>query len=76
MSDEARPVKVKCNKCSYVADESEFPTGRDFFQHKFIASCPKCDNRDSPGAASMKMFGGDRPFEYVKDDTLEAEGQG
>jgi hypothetical protein len=57
--------KVKCNKCEYVGDETEFPKGHDFFQNKYIASCPKCDNRQSPGDASMRGFGGKRPFVYV-----------
>lgn len=57
--------KVRCNKCGYVGDESEFPRGRDFCQIPFIAECPKCDNRQSPGDASMRMFGGDRPFSFV-----------
>jgi predicted nucleic-acid-binding Zn-ribbon protein len=59
-------MKVKCNKCGYIGDESEFPKGRDFFQHSYIAKCPKCDNYQTPGDASMRMFGGDRPFEFVR----------
>jgi hypothetical protein len=59
---------VKCNKCGYVGDETEFPKGRDFFQNPYISKCPKdCGNRQSPGDASMRMFGGTRPFEYVRD---------
>lgn len=61
-------MKVKCNKCNYVGEESEFPTGNDFFQKKFIRGCPKCDNRQSPGDASMRMFGGERPFAYVREE--------
>lgn len=57
---------VKCNKCGHVGDESEFPKDRDFCQVSFIAKCPKCDNRQSPGDASMRMFGGTRPFEFVR----------
>jgi hypothetical protein len=56
---------IKCNKCQYVGPESEFPKGNDFFQNKYVAGCPKCDNRQSPGDASMRGFGGQRPFEYV-----------
>jgi NAD-dependent SIR2 family protein deacetylase len=59
--------RVKCNKCGHVGDESEFPKGNDFFQNAYIAQCPKCDNRQSPGDASMRMFGGARPFEYVRE---------
>lgn len=57
---------VKCNKCGHVGLESEFPIGNDLFQNKYIAGCPKCDNMQSPGNASMRMFGGQRPFEYVR----------
>lgn len=69
-------MKVKCNKCGYIGDESEFPKGRDFFQHSFISGCPKkCGNSQSPGDASLRMMPSDkRPFEYVrsepKDKTL------
>jgi hypothetical protein len=56
-------MNIKCNKCGHVGPESEFPKGRDLFQNTYIASCPKCDNRQSPGNASMRMFGGQRPFE-------------
>ena len=59
--------KVKCNKCGYVGDESEFPKGRDFVQKLFVSGCPQCDNWQSPGDASMRMFGGERPFEYVRE---------
>jgi predicted nucleic-acid-binding Zn-ribbon protein len=58
--------KVKCNKCGYIGDISEFPKGRDFFQNSYIAECPKCDNRQNPGDASMRMFGGERPFSFVR----------
>lgn len=59
--------QVRCSKCGHVAPEDEFPKGRDFFQNAYVASCPNpsCDNRQSPGDASMRMFGGKRPFEYV-----------
>ena len=57
--------QVKCNKCGHVGPEDEFPHERDFFQNRFIASCPKCDNRQSIGDASMRMFGGERPFIFV-----------
>lgn len=59
--------KVKCNKCEYVGDESEFPKGNDFFQNSYIRGCPKCDNRQNPGDASMRGFGGERPFVYVRE---------
>lgn len=58
---------IKCNKCGYVGQEPEFPKGRDFFQVAYISGCPKCDNRQNPGDASMRMFGGNRPFEYVRE---------
>ncbi len=60
-------MKVKCNGCDYVGEQSEFRTGRDFFQNSYIAGCPKCDNHQSPGDASMRMFGGKRPFEFVRE---------
>lgn len=61
-------MNVKCNKCGHVGPESEFPVGYDFFQNKYIAECPKnCGNRQSPGDASMRMFGGTRPFEYQRE---------
>jgi hypothetical protein len=60
-------MDVKCNGCGYVGDESTFEVGRDLFQNKFVAGCPKCKNRQSPGDASMRMFGGQRPFEYVRE---------
>jgi len=60
--------KIKCNKCGFVGEEKEFKTSRDFFQNQFISGCPKCDNRQSPGDASMRMFGGERPFEYIRED--------
>ena len=60
-------MNIKCNKCGYIGAESEFPKGRDFFQNQYIAKCPKCDNRQNPGDASMRMFGGARPFSRVED---------
>ena len=57
---------VKCSRCGYEGPECEFQKGRDFFQHTYIAACPKrCGNRQSPGEASFRAFGGDRPFVYV-----------
>lgn len=64
-------MKVKCNKCGYIGDESEFPKGRDFFQFTFISGCPKkCGNSQSPGSASLRMMPSDekRPFEYVRSE--------
>ena len=60
-------MNVKCNKCGHVGPEDTFPKGRDFFQNTYVAGCPKCDNRQSPGDASMRMFGGERPFVYVRE---------
>lgn len=60
--------KVKCNKCGYVGQEDEFPKGRDFLQNRYIARCPQCDNRQTPGGASMRMMGGERPFVYMRED--------
>lgn len=57
--------QVKCNKCGHIAPEEKFPKGHDFFQNSYIASCPKCDNRQNPADASMRMFGGGRPFVFV-----------
>lgn len=58
--------QVRCNKCGYTADESEFKHNRDFFQNRFVSGCPKCDNLQSPGNASMRMFGGERPFVFIE----------
>jgi len=61
-------MKVQCSKCLYIGDESEFPKGYDFFQKPYISSCPrKCGNHQSPGDASMRMFGGERPFVYIRE---------
>jgi hypothetical protein len=60
-------MKVKCNKCGYIGEESEFPTDRDLFQHKYIKACPKCDNFQTSGDASLRMMPGiEHPFEYVR----------
>jgi hypothetical protein len=60
-------MKVRCNKCQHVGDESEFPKGRDFFQNRYVSGCPQCDNRQSPGDASMRMMPGvEHPFTYVR----------
>ena len=61
-------MKVRCNKCSYIGEESEFPKGRDLFQKAYIAACPECDNRQSPGGASLRMMPGEKhPFVYVRE---------
>ena len=60
-------MKVKCNGCGHVGEKSEFKTGNDMFQNSFISGCPKCCTTQSPGDASMRMFGGERPFEFVRD---------
>jgi len=61
-------MNVKCNKCGYVGDKNEFPKDYDFCQQEFIKACPKCDNRQSPGDASLRMMPGqEHPFEYVRD---------
>ena len=59
--------QVKCNKCGYVGDASEFPKGRDFLQNTYIAACPqKCGNRQSPGGASLRMMPGQgHPFIFI-----------
>ncbi len=67
-------MKVKCNQCGHIADEKDFPKGNDFFQNSYIAACPKCNNRQTPGNASMRGFGGDRPFSYVRDAEPEPIG--
>jgi hypothetical protein len=60
-------MNVKCNKYGHIGDEESFPHGRDFFQERYVSSCPKCDNRQDPGSASMRAFGSPRPFEYVRE---------
>lgn len=64
-------MKVKCNGCGFVGEKEEFRIGRDFFQHEYIAGCSKCPQSQSPGDASMRMFGGARPFEFVRVDAPE-----
>ena len=59
-------IKLTCNKCGHQGDHAEFRKGTDFFQNEFIAGCPKCDNQQSPGDASMRMFGGERPFSFIR----------
>ena len=67
MSDAPPCPRVKCNKCGHVAPATEFPTGRDFFQRPFIRACPKCDNRQAPGSASLRMMPGvEHPFAFVR----------
>lgn len=67
-------MKVKCNKCGHVGEEADFPKGRDFFQNLYVAACPtKCGNSQSPGGASFRMGGGERPFSYVTDDVEPAD---
>lgn len=62
-------MKIRCNRCGFVGDESDFPKGRDFFQSAYVCACPlKCGNRQGPGGAAMRGFGGDRPFSYVRED--------
>lgn len=61
--------KIRCSKCGHVGPEEEFPKGYDFFQIPYVSSCPmKCGNIQSPGEASMRMMGGERPFVYVSDE--------
>lgn len=67
-------MKVKCNKCGYIGDESEFPKGKDFLQNTFIRKCPKdCGNFQTPGDASMRMMPSDkkRPFEYIRPESKD-----
>jgi len=66
-------MQVKCNKCGYTGDESEFPKGNDFFQKAFIKSCPKkCGNLQTPGDASLRMMPGvDHPFSYVRPELAD-----
>ena len=61
-------MKVKCNKCGYVGPREDFPKGQDFFQNEYVKGCPKCDNHQNPGDASMRMFGGERPFSFIRED--------
>jgi hypothetical protein len=60
-------MDVKCNKCGHVGAETEFPKERDFLQNRYISGCPKCDNRQSPGNASLRMFPGTKhPFSFIR----------
>jgi len=61
-------MKVKCNKCNFIGEETEFRKRRDFFQFSYISGCPECDNSQSAGNASMRMLGEKRPFEYIKEE--------
>jgi hypothetical protein len=64
-------LKVKCNKCDYIGDESEFPKGRDFLQKEFIKKCAnkKCDNFQTEGDASLRMFPNRKhPFEFIREE--------
>jgi NAD-dependent SIR2 family protein deacetylase len=65
---------VKCNKCGHTAPEDDFPKARDFLQAIYIAECPKCDNHQSPGNASIRMFDGDRPFVFVRELEIKVSG--
>ncbi len=66
-------MEVKCNKCGYIGDELEFPKGKDFVQKDYIKSCPKCDNHQNPGDASMRMFYSDneKPFKYINQSEFD-----
>lgn len=71
MSDDER--LVRCNECGFVGEEGCFPHGHDFFQHSYVRACPAdgCDNRQSPGDASMRMMPGqESPFSYVDREDL------
>lgn len=58
---------VRCSRCGHVGPLSTFPQGRDFFQHAYVSACPKaCGNAQTPGDASMRGFGGARPFVFVE----------
>ncbi len=59
--------QVKCNRCGYIGDESEFPKGHDFLQNEYISKCAntECDNRQSPSEASTGVSGDDQPFEFI-----------
>ena len=69
MTTHTYAILVTCGKCGFSADSAVFQHGLDFFQKPFIAACPKCDNRNSPGQASMNMFAGTpRPFKMERYD--------
>jgi len=61
-------MQIKCNKCGYIGERSEFPTGYDFFQIPFVNGCPKnCGNLQSPGDASLRMMPSqEHPFTYLR----------
>lgn len=59
--------RIRCNKCGFVGDKEDFRWGRDFLQNRYVAACSQCNNRQTPGNASMRMFGGERPFEFVRE---------
>jgi len=62
-------MKVRCTKCNYVDDKGKFKTGRDFFQKEYISGCPKCNNHQSPGNASLRMMPDmEHPFVFVRDE--------
>ena len=70
-------MKVKCNKCGYIGDESEFPKGRDFFQFTFISGCPKkCGNSQSPDSASMRMMPSDEKRPRLQSEIYERGNRG
>lgn len=66
-------MKVKCNKCGHIGDESEFPKGRDFLQQNYIKACPKCDNFQTPGDASLRMMPHlkERPFIFIRPEAKD-----
>jgi hypothetical protein len=60
---------IKCTKCGHTAPWDDWPKGRDFFQNPYVWKClnPDCDNRQSPGGASMRMMPGqDHPFISIR----------
>lgn len=62
-------MNIRCNKCGFEGEEDAFKWGHDFFQKRYVKGCPKCDNRQSPGGASGRMFPGqEHPFSFIRDD--------
>jgi hypothetical protein len=59
-------IFIRCNKCGFEGPQSEFRMGSDFFGKPFVSGCPECENRQNPGDASMRMFGGERPFSAIR----------